>query len=252
MIWIKIKKLRQAAPRYYWQLLQSRARAHLQRNQELWVILTEYLQQSNSTGCAYTDYLTLYQYVRRYKPKEVLECGTGISTVILAQALKENKQETGVNGRLVSMEELSEFHSQAVKLLPLSLKPYVEIKLSPTVEDSYAFIRGMRYRDVPERDYDFVFIDGPNTKTKSDQTISCDFDFIYQLLRAKDDKSLTAIIDRRHTTGLAFQALLGRDKVRYDYVRELGFVGPVRASDLSQPAISYHRSAPHPFRRHWF
>ena len=112
-----------------------------------------------------------------------------------------------------------------------------------------AFIRGMRYRDVPERDYDFVFIDGPHPRAPSDGSISCDFDFIYQVLRAKNNRPLRAMIDRRTTTGLAIQALFGRDKVRYDYIGELGFVGPCRRSDLTDAAVSYHPSAPRPFRR---
>ncbi len=247
-----LKQLRRRAPRLLWRMFQNRAKRKLKQNSELWSLLENYRQASRSTGCAYSDYLTLYRYARRQKPREILECGTGISTIVLGQALRENERETGAFGRLMSMEELPEFYELAQKLLPAGLKKYVEIKLSPTIEDNYAFIRGMRYRETPERDYDFVFIDGPHPRTRSDQTISCDFDFIYQVLRAKNDRPLAAIIDRRTTTGLAIQALFGRDKVRYDYVRELGFVGPCRRSDLSEAAISYHRSAPRPFRRQWF
>lgn len=244
-----LKRIRQRAPRLVWQFLQNRARQKLKQNRELWLLLENYRQASHSTGCAYSDYLVLYNYVRRHRPTEILECGTGISTIVLAQALRENKRDFDINGRLVSMEELPEFYESARKLLPSVLTPLVEIKLSPTVEDSYAFIRGMRYRDVPERDFDFIFIDGPNPRTRSDQTISCDFDFIYQILQTKNNRPLNAIIDRRTTTGLALQALFGRDKVRYDYIRELGFAGPCRRSDLSESAISYHHSAPRPFRR---
>ncbi len=244
-----LKTLRRLAPRLVWRWYQSRAKRQLRQNGELWLLLQNYLSATRSTGCAYSDYLTLYYYVRRYRPKEVLEGGTGVSTIILAQALRENERDFGVKGRLTSMEELAEFYNLACQLLPPPLRPYVEIRFSPTVEDRHAFIRGMRYRNVPERDYDFMFIDGPNPRAPSDGSVSCDFDFIYQVLRATNNRAISAIIDRRTTTGLAIQALFGRDKVRYDYIRELGFVGPCRAADLTDAAVSYHHVAPHPFRR---
>ena len=244
-----VKQLRRRLPRLIWQWRQRRARRWLGRNRELWSLLQNYLAATRSTGCAYSDYRELYTRVRRFRPREILEGGTGVSTIVLAQALRENERDFGIKGRLTSMEELPEFYELAEKLLPPPLRPYAEIKFSPTVEASYAFIRGMRYRDVPERDYDFVFIDGPHPRAPSDGSISCDFDFIYQVLRAKNNRPLRAMIDRRTTTGLAIQALFGRDKVRYDYIGELGFVGPCRRSDLTDAAVSYHPSAPRPFRR---
>src|SRR3546814_15369311 len=55
---------------------------------------------------SYSDYLTLYEQVRAHRPREILECGTGISTVVLAQALRENAAEIGqAPGRVTSMED---------------------------------------------------------------------------------------------------------------------------------------------------
>jgi len=247
-----VKRWRCRLSRWWWRYLQTRAKKILKKNQALWPLLESYSEATRSSGCAYSDYLELYNYVRHHRPREILECGTGVSTIILGQALRDNEQIGGVRGHLVSMEELPEFYTLAQKLLPATLAPYVEIKFSPTVEDNFMFIRGLRYRDVPPRAYDFIFIDGPNPKTHSDKTISCDFDLIYQTLNAKDDRPISAIVDRRITTCYALQSLFGLDKVRYDYIRELGFIGPCRHSDLTNDRqVAARLAVPRPFRRRW-
>ena len=245
------KKVRHGAPAFLWRVLQSRAKRALQKNKELWEMLDAYLSKTGSTGCSYTDYLELYTYVRTHKPKEVLECGTGVSTIILGHALWENAKESGDAVRLTSMEELPEFFNRAKEILPEHLTAIVDLRLSETVPDAFAFVRGMRYKDTPERSYDFVFIDGPNPKVPTDGTMSFDFDFIRVVLRS--DKPVYAIVDRRITTCYALQSLFGRDKVRFDYVRELGFIGPCRKEDLeNERRMSARLAAPHPFRRQMF
>jgi predicted O-methyltransferase YrrM len=77
---------------------QWRAQKALRRNAELWNALQDYLKNTKSTGCGYIDYACLYETVRRRKPVEVLECGTGVSTLIIAHALMENAAETGGGG----------------------------------------------------------------------------------------------------------------------------------------------------------
>ena len=79
-------------------LSQINARRKLQRNEELWGVLQEYLLKTNSTGCGYIDYACLYEAVRATKPVEILECGTGVSTLVIAHALMENEKETGRGG----------------------------------------------------------------------------------------------------------------------------------------------------------
>lgn len=63
-------------------------------NKGLWDTLQDYLKKSGSTGCSYMLYAELYKYVRKFKPCEILECGTGISTVVLAYALMENGRDS--------------------------------------------------------------------------------------------------------------------------------------------------------------
>ena len=70
--------------------LERRAKRIVQGH-DMWRYVGPYLEKSVSTGCDYVDYLALYNHVRKHKPQYVLELGTGVSTVVLAYALRENR-----------------------------------------------------------------------------------------------------------------------------------------------------------------
>jgi len=211
-------------------------RAHRQlRKTGAWRPLQNYLERTQSTGCSYIDYWHLYEQVRRYRPREILELGTGASTIVLAAALADN----GGDGRITSMEESEQWHRHAIELLPQGLP--VEIVLSPTVEDAYSLFRGIRYRDVPERAYDFVFVDGPSYRTTSGD-VTFDFDLIRVVAMATTP--LRAIIDKRVSTCFVLQRVLPR-KVRYVPHLGLAFVDAVTREDLrtidrNTPSSSFH------------
>jgi predicted O-methyltransferase YrrM len=210
-------------------ILERRARARLQQNEGLWSTLQKYLEGTQSTGCQHTDYEALYEYVRREKPREILECGTGVSTVVIAHALMENAEEDRISGRVTSMEEIESWFEMAAGLLPDSLREYVDLVLSPTIEDGYVVFRGVRYRDVPDRRYEFVFTDGPTTAAPSDGTRCANFDYLHIVRRA--DHPVFGIIDKRLSTCYVLQKVFG-DNFRYDPYRELGYVGPCTRNDM--------------------
>ena len=187
-----------------------------------WRPLQTYLEKTRSTGCGYVDYWHLYEHVRRYRPREVLELGTGASTIVLAHALLEN----GHGGRLTSMEESETWYRHAVENQPPELP--VDLVLSGTVEDTFSLFRGIRYRHIPERAYDFVFVDGPTYRTE-DGEITFDFDLIRLVANATGP--LRAIIDKRISTCFVLQRLLP-GKVRYVPHLGLTFVDEVTQGDL--------------------
>jgi|SRR3989338_2214164 len=203
-------------------LLDREAEKILQKNDGLWKELVSYREHSTSTGCWYFDYVTLYNYIRRVRPKEVLECGTGVSTVVMAYAMMENG-----GGRITSMEENKDFYDVACGALSqTSLKKYVDIVFSSTVEDSHSIFRGMRYKDIPDRPYTFVFVDGPYPRELFD------FDFVHVVKNSKNNEQICGIIDMRHSTCYAMQEIFGPQKFRYDFVRDLGFIGPCSKNDV--------------------
>ncbi len=217
-------------------LSERRARAALRADAPLWSALQAYVRSTQSTGCGFIDYAELHAAIRKQKPKEVLECGSGVSTLVIAHALMQNEQETGLRGRVTSMDEYEAWSDQAAALLPATYSPYVDFRVSPTVEDRVSMFRGVRYRDVPAREYSFVFVDGPSYKSPEDGVPTFDFDFLHVLKKAK--VPVGGLIDKRVSTCFVLQQLLGCRKVKYAPARGLGFVAPCVSSDLGDLATS--------------
>lgn len=213
-------------------LAEINARSALKANPTLWAALQDYLEKTKSTGCGLSDYHALYQEIRSRRPMHVLECGTGVSTLVIAQALRENEAETGRRGHVTSMEEYGEWLEMSRGLLPEVYHDFVDFQLSDTVEDQFSLFRGVRYRDIPARPYDFVFVDGPKYHSPLDGTPTFDFDFLHVLRTA--DHEVSGLIDKRVSTCFVLQQILGRTKLRYDPVRHLGFIAPCTKHSLGQ------------------
>ncbi len=233
MLRSSLHSFRHGPAMYLAKTLERRARKTLTQNSTLDGLLDKYREKSSSTGVSYSDYLVLYNWVRQHRPREILECGTGISTVVMAQALRENEHEYGIKGRITSMEESYEYHKTATELFPKALDSYAEILLSPAIEDHYHFFRGVRYSDVPSRAYDFVFVDGPSLHTSpQDPHMAINIDLIRILQNARN--AVSAIIDTRTTTCYAYSLLLP-NTFCYDYIRKIGIVAPSMPRDLRHP-----------------
>ena len=214
---------------------------NMRKNNELWKVLNDYMAKSKSTGCQYSDYWELYSFVRKNKPKEILECGTGVSTIVMAYALLENEKE-GYNGRITSVESVKEYYEMAKEILPVHIAPYVDLICSPLIEDYYALFRGVRYKDVPlDRTYDFVYVDGPSYTAPSDGTIAFDFDYLH--IVKNSDKPVYAIIDKRVSTCYVFQKIFGLEKVKYNALIHLGFAGPCSKEDIKHFVQKFPSSA---------
>lgn len=222
MILLKIKKrINRFLNRYAFFRLKSI------NNGELWSFLDAYRQKSHFGGTYYYKYLKLYRLMSRYKFKEILECGSGVSTVIIAYALRQNG-----GGRVTSMEQHSgEYFQGLLDIFPGELKSFVEFKTSPCFLDHYGFLRGVRYADVPERLYDFVFIDGPSTASPADGEPTFNFDFISVIRRPLMGKA-RALIDNRKSTVWALQQVFGKNNVKYRSTSALGYVKAVDKSDM--------------------
>jgi len=230
------------------QKIEQSAEGRIRCNEVLWCLLEPYIQRSPSTGVSFSDYGVLYQWIKKYRPREVLECGTGMSTVVIAQALRENFEESGVKGRVTSMEEYENYHASAKSLFPRELDEYAEILFSPAVEDHYHLFRGTRYAEIPDRKYDFVFVDGPALLSDpKDPNAAINMDFIK--LVAKADHPIAALIDTRTTTCYVYSLFFPK-KFRYDYLRKVGIVLPSTKKDLaSMRDVVFAAMKKHSFRR---
>ena len=202
-----------------------RAERTLRADKELWSLMTDYATGTAVTGAAYSDYLTLYEQVRTHRPVEILECGTGISTVVLAQALRRNETEGAPRGRVTSMEDNLDWHGIAKANLPAALAPYVELVHSPKVDGYYKLFRGVQYEQIPDRPYDFVFSDGPDRRSPVNGDKLFNLDLINVVRRS--DRPIRAVVDNHYLTFYILQKVFGVALARYSVRHKLMFVGPV-------------------------
>lgn len=192
--------------------------------------LEDFIIRNKACGASYSDYFQLFDYVMKNKPRYILECGGGISTFIFAKALEKISYETSVNHLLISMEETLEYHEDIKQNFPAELKKFVNFVHSPRVEKKYMFYCGVGYKDIPNYDYEFVFIDGPDNISPVDNIRKFNFDLITAIQISS--KSIDAIIDTRLATCYCYQNIFGKDKVNYDIIKRSGIVKNVSKSDL--------------------
>ncbi|MFT5180744.1 MAG: hypothetical protein ACI8S3_000620 [Alphaproteobacteria bacterium] len=207
------------------------ARRILEAKPELWALMTEVAAGTAVTGASYSDYLTLYEQVRTHRPREILECGTGISTVVLAQALRDNAAEDGgAPGRVTSMEDDAEWFRIASERLPEGVADIVEIVHSPKADGFFKCFRGVCYEAVPDRPYDFVFSDGPDRHSPVNGDKLFNLDLINVVRRS--ERPVRAVVDNHYLTFYVFQKVFGLDKARYSVSHKLMFVGPITKHDV--------------------
>jgi hypothetical protein len=110
-----------------------------------------------------TDLWFLYRQVRQRKPRCVLEFGSGCSTVILAQALWENRRDNPKDGGfLYSVDADAYWADVTVKTMPGHLRDVCDVRHSELVEVEYAGTPGYRHAEVPDVAPDFLYLDGPD------------------------------------------------------------------------------------------
>jgi len=187
--------------------------------------LSAYQEHSTFRGCSPEDYATLYRVVRRIKPRYALECGTGVSTLVLAHALRENGF-----GHLTSMEEDPQYYQQQLDLFPQGLRSVVDIRLSPREDTYFHCFRGTHYAEVPALPYRFVFIDGPNYTSVSDEQVSCNLDFLDVVRRA--ERNVFGLLDGRLSTAFVLQSIFPKRKVRTNVDTMLTWLGPCTKQDI--------------------
>ena len=95
-------------------------------------------------GFGYIEAQALHGVIRHYKPKRVIEVGSGVSTWCMLTALKINQEETGEDYSLTCIEP---FPSKKLKSLP-------EINLKESIVQTVSFEDG--FSDLGENDLLFI------------------------------------------------------------------------------------------------
>jgi hypothetical protein len=119
-----------------------------------------------------------------------------------------------------------------VRRCPAKLRPYVDFVQSPKVDGVYKCFRGVRYAELPDRPYDFVFSDGPerHSPVNGDKLFNLD---MLEVIR-RSTRPVFGIVDDHFLTSWVLQKALGPENARYSSIRKLLFVGPVTRHDLRE------------------
>ena len=162
--------------------------------------IRQYPQFTWSYDRHYYKYYIIYKTVRRLKPNYVLELGSGMSTAIIAAALQENGR-----GALITLDESAVYGNAVENIVG---NPVV---ISEAEQAFFQNIAGTKYRSVPARDYDLIFVDGPVTKT-------VDLDAFFCL--EKNPKTKVLIDNRKRTS----YALMEHYPGRFNRVTNIGYI----------------------------
>ena len=109
----------------------------------------------------------LYDHVNTARPRLVLECGSGLSTVIMAYAIRR----AGHDGRIVALEHLERFAERTRGMLEdHGLTDVAEVRLAPLKD---VVIDGEPWpwyepSCIPDEPIDLLFVDGPPGATRED------------------------------------------------------------------------------------
>jgi hypothetical protein len=104
------------------------------------------------------DLWNLYRWVRKRKPKTVLEFGSGCSTVVMAKALSDNG-----GGRLYSVDSDPDVARSTASCIPVGLRSLCDINYSPLQETTCEGTLGFRHEKIPDIVPEFCYLNGPPT-----------------------------------------------------------------------------------------
>lgn len=183
-------------------------------------LIEQMTARSSSTGCGYGDYWSLYKNMIQRKPLRVVECGAGISPVVIAYAMRKN----GGKGSFVSLEQARVYYDNIVDIFPAELRAYVDLVLSEPVEVQIGNVLGVRYQYQSPEPIDFMYIDGPSLRTQfgkkkpTQKAINADVFFVPK------GERFAAILDQRIATMWALKARLSGHDIRYNVVKRQTFI----------------------------
>lgn len=180
------------------------ARWRLRRAQvESYILDFQSKRSANAIGPHWVDLYYLYRDIRVRKPKHVVEYGSGVSTCVIAAALRQNALEDGVSASFISIDAVPFWGQGTLQALPADLRDVVRIEVSePQVETLGNGVKSLRHPTVvPFDDIDFVYVDGP--PRSGDVVRSHDI----LVLEPKLSGSARVVFDGRTETTLTFRAL---------------------------------------------
>jgi len=105
----------------------------------------------------YADLWFLYWNVKQRKPQIILEFGSGISTICLAQALVDNG-----SGLLYSVDDVEKWATSTAACIPPHLKAVCDVRYSPVRKLPFPGTQcALKFIDLPKVIPNLAYLDGP-------------------------------------------------------------------------------------------
>jgi predicted O-methyltransferase YrrM len=136
-------------------------RLHRWEHKKEYAEVDRYLSKFRTSGGLknfYGEYKlwNLHQLLLRFKPKRILEFGSGSSTMVFCEYLRKN------TGSLLSVDEEEKWALNTRRLVDLKPTDSIEIINSKKTCWPESVPREIKYELALQDEYDFVFVDGPS------------------------------------------------------------------------------------------
>ncbi len=219
------KKLLDKKGQYLKRKYKAMAQNYIDSNKGLKWAIRESELRLQSCGVSTQDYAFLHAFIKANRFRWILECGSGRSTWVMAQALKELKDlDSNYDPKVISMDDSPAWHDQSSTYFPKSKYPFVEFRLSKSVTWQYGPISGWCYEEIPDHPYEFVYVDGPGERDMGN------IDFVRVVMHS--NHKVCAAIDSRKLSVMMYTLFFGPSKVCYFDHWGLGKVEPVSKDDM--------------------
>lgn len=163
------------------------------------------------------DLVIIYKLLHKHKPLNILELGSGASTLVFAQYAKEMKKNN-ININVISLEENAYYKNLTKRGLDNIDDNIVKLELCKTIEretDDYKFIN---YDFNHTISYDFIYIDGPVDKKNNIHYICDDINIIQK------NKNFVALVDYRLNTYSYLRKQKNQYKCKFSFINKSGLV----------------------------
>lgn len=139
----------------------------------------------------------LSRLLERFAPDTVLECGSGTTTALFARMCTGD----GRGPSVISLEESAHWQEVTRRLVPDDLQPRVEFRLAARVLETIGGTRVARYDIAYDREYDFVYVDGPSGHDPDDRRPGVKLPLVdaWCLIRAGFPPKVIAVDSKRHS-----------------------------------------------------
>jgi predicted O-methyltransferase YrrM len=188
---------------------------------KLYCEILEFKRNDISKHASWITIYYVYYYIIKKKPKNILELGSGLSTLVILNAINYVRNiDSRYTPKFISMENNKKYLINTKKKIAKKYRSQVNLVLSKTIKDNFLIFSGYRYAKLPQIRYDFIFVDGPNYKDKNG--MSCSFDIVYILKNIS--KKFYCIIDKRTATTYIMQKLIGNKSIKLSKINRISFL----------------------------